>query len=135
MIWVIIPGLSNTILFGQQSARQNLFKTIDGIDYYLYLPENHHVQKSYPLLIFLHGASSIGNINTGNYSIHFNGEWQGKELIIKYKYTGKDHLVDEQSSFIFTFTNKRARYVNDRFSLVIKVKRVMVILSLMLRIW
>ena len=51
------------IIYGQEFKKKIYVNQTDTLPYRLLLPDNYNPKKSYPLLVFLHGAGERGNDN------------------------------------------------------------------------
>ena len=55
--------IGSATIFSQEFKEELLVHQNDTLPYRILLPKNYNSQKSYPLLIFLHGAGERGNDN------------------------------------------------------------------------
>ena len=55
--------IGTVTVFSQEFEEELLVHKNDTLPYRILLPKNYNSQKSYPLLIFLHGAGERGNDN------------------------------------------------------------------------
>ncbi len=60
---LILLLISTTSVFSQEFKEELLVHQNDTLPYRILIPENYNSQKSYPLLIFLHGAGERGSDN------------------------------------------------------------------------
>lgn len=62
--FLILLLLNTGLVLGQEFQQEILVHQNDTLPYRILLPKNYDAQKSYPLLIFLHGAGERGNDNS-----------------------------------------------------------------------
>ena len=63
MIFFLLVLIGSATIFSQEFKEELLVHQNDTLPYRILLPKNYNSQKSYPLLIFLHGAGERGNDN------------------------------------------------------------------------
>ncbi|SOE20759.1 Alpha/beta hydrolase family protein [Spirosomataceae bacterium TFI 002] len=65
LLLVFILSNCSIVTFGQGNFEKKVFKASDGFDlnYQILFPENYDESKSYPLVLFLHGAGERGSDN------------------------------------------------------------------------
>ena len=60
---LILLLIATTSVFSQEFKKELLVHQNDTLPYRILIPKNYNSQKSYPLLIFLHGAGERGSDN------------------------------------------------------------------------